>query len=81
MHTTDQELKHRHHEKIKSKNNRDRRGRRTPAQSHIKHIQQNHGRKLSQHKEGHTYEGTRSLQNNKEIEPSPYNNQSTKHTE
>ena len=39
--------------------------RRSPAQRHAKYIQQNQRRKLSQSKEGHTYENIRSLQNTK----------------
>ena len=50
-----------------------------PTQRHGKHIQQNHRRKLSQPKEGHTYKGTRRFQNTKQARkenvPSPHNNQ------
>ena len=49
-----------HHEKTKHMNNRDRK---SPTQKHRKYIQQNHRRKLSEHKQGHVYENTKSLQN------------------
>ena len=58
-----------HHEKIKTKNNRGRRKRRTPAQRPRKYIQQSHRRKLSQPREKYAYEGTRSLQNTNYIGP------------
>ena len=72
--------------KTKSKNNRGRRRRRIADQRSRKYIQQNYRRKLSQPKEQYSYEGSRIIQNteytgSEKNNPSPYNNQNTKHSD